>query len=177
MNIIQKALAIREGGQVKRAHTMDYTGPYNVGMHSYNALSLLLLLYPGEPRLPLVKAILWHDLPERWTGDIPSPAKWCSPELKQLLDQLENRILEKLGLSTLFKDTTSEEHDWLNAVDLLELFMWGKDQEAIGNRTVIYLISRVMGLFEKKWDKIPKEVQDFIENYRWERTAECNELL
>lgn len=177
MNLVQKALALREGGQVIRAHTMPYVGAYNVAIHSYNAVSLLLLLYPGQPRVELIRAVMWHDVPERWTGDVPSPAKWSSSDLKEVLDNLEQKILDTLGEGELFTNLTFQESYWLTAVDLLELWMWGQDQAAMGNYAANKLMYRVFELIKSKWERIPKEVQDFITEFKWERTGECNELL
>ncbi len=180
MNIVERALAIREGGQVQRAHTMQYDGPYNVAIHSYNALSLLLLLYPKTPSLGLIRAVMWHDVPERWTGDIPAPAKWASPKLKELLDKLEEKILKELGLEDLFKNLSQEELNWLNAVDLLELWIWSKEQIHHGNKNLILMAQRIIEVFNKRGDKTPNEVLHFIgdlSSVGWKRSVECNELI
>jgi hypothetical protein len=175
MTPVQKALAIREGGNTIRCHTQQYIGSYNVAMHSFNALSLLLLLYPGTVRSELVRAVLWHDVPERWTGDIPAPAKWASMSLKEVLVELEQKVLDRLGLSDLF-NLTEQEHKWLWSVDLLELYMWGKDQVALGNNTVQGLLNRVEDLFIKSQEKLPLEVIGFLAKFEWQRTPELNEL-
>lgn len=177
MNLNERILAIREGGQTQRCHTLPHSGEYNVATHSYNALSLLFLLYPGEPSQGLVKAVLWHDVPERWTGDVPAPAKWASPVLKNILDSLEDRIFEKLELLNIFTELSEEEQNWLTAVDLLELYIWGKEQEALGNQSAKELNKRVIELVKKKQEKIPKKVWKFIKNFNWSRTPECNQLL
>lgn len=177
MNLVQRVLALREAGQVQRAHTISFVGPYNIAIHSYNAVNLLLLLYPdGQPPLRLVKAVLWHDVPERWTGDIPSPAKWANPPLKHLLGIMEYRLLKAIKLYEPFQELTLQEQNWLTGVDLLELLLWGHDQLAMGNKTVEYLIHRVENLIRQKGDAIPGEVQSFINIFEWQRTPECNEL-
>lgn len=178
MNKCKQVLAIREGGQTKRAHTMQYAGEYNVAIHSYNALSLLLLLYPGEPSVGLIKAVLWHDVPERWTGDVPAPAKWASPELKKILDDLEQTILEKIGIGELYVGLRPEQLNWLNGVDLLELFIWAKEQKANGAYFADYMIDRIIGLISDRdrEGKIPKEIINFVANFKWSRSVECHEL-
>lgn len=177
MNQIERIMAIREGGQTQRCHTFPHSSLYNVAVHSYNAASLLLLLMPIPPSLNLIKAVLWHDVAERWTGDIPSPAKWASPELKQLLDNLEQRIFEKLELITIFKELTTEELNWLTSVDLLELYIWAREQEMFGNPAAAYMQDRINNLFMDKKDKIPLEVQQFKADFYWVRSTECHEFL
>lgn len=177
MNQNDRILALREGGQTLRCHTMPYHGPYNVAIHSYNAVNLLLALHPGEPSLNLIKAVMWHDIPERWTGDVPSPAKWGNPELKRILDKAEERILEYLELDKFFKVLSPEETNWLTAVDLLELFIWGYEQVMLGNSFAVRLNERVIALFKEREDKTPFEVQDFLNNFKWTRNVEYHELI
>ena len=177
MNFSEKILALREGGQVQRAHTIPHFGEYNVATHSYNALSLLLMLSPVKPSLNLVQAVLWHDVPERWTGDVPAPAKWASPVLKATLDQMEERILEKLGLNKIFAELTTVEQDWLTSVDLLELYIWTHEQVAYGNSNMIDMQKRIENVFEKRADKTPKLVREFIKEFSFKRNIECDELF
>lgn len=177
MNKISRILALREGGQTQRCHTMPHFGEYSVASHSYNATLLLLELHTKKPpSLNLIKAVLYHDVPERWTGDTPAPAKWASPILKAVLDGLELKIFEKLGIAKIFQELTEEEKMWLAAVDLLELYIWGEEQTILGNRVVADLNKRVKKLFEEKGNKFPKEVQDFVKNFEWSRSMELNEL-
>lgn len=166
----KKFLAIREGGQTQRCHTMQYIHPYNVAIHSYNALSLLLVLHPN-PSVNLIKAVLWHDVPERWTGDVPSPAKWASTNLKEALDLLEQKILIALDISDAFQQLTKEELQWLTAVDLLELWVWGKEQFQLGNTDMQTMLMKV---WYKVLDCGVQEGIDFMNNFEWQR---CDEIL
>lgn len=177
MNPIERALAYREGGHTIRCHTLQYLGHYNVAMHSYNMMSLLLLLYPNTPSLNLIKAIQWHDIPERWTGDVPTPAKMASSLLRSELYQLEQKVLEKLGIGELFLCLSEQEKQWLAAIDLLELFMWGREQYELGNTSVSSMNEQILKIFYNNWDTIPPEVQSFIENFIWNRTVECHTLI
>jgi len=131
----QLARALREGGAVERCHTIPHHGSYTVGQHSYDALSLLLVLHP-DPTLALVKAVLWHDVPERWTGDVPANAKWDNHRLAHALAVSEGKVFDALGLGPLFEGLSEEECSWLHAVDRLELWLWCQDQLALGNSNV-----------------------------------------
>lgn len=180
MNRLERILAIREGGQTQRCHTMPHhLGPYNVAVHSYNALNLLLLLWPENelPSFNLVQAVLWHDIAERWTGDTPAPTKWASPELKALLDNLEQLVLDKLGIGEVFKQLTREEAHWLTGVDLLELFIWAYEQSHFGNLAAGTMIERILALFEQKQNIIPAPIKEFLKEFKWQRSIECDELL
>lgn len=125
-----RVLATREGGAVERCHGTPHIGSYSVGSHSFGALSLVLLLHPA-PSLDLIKAVAWHDVAERWMGDMPSPIKSNNPELKRVYELIERTHLKTLGL---LPDLTSEEADWLLGVDLMDLYLWCLEQERMGCR-------------------------------------------
>lgn len=127
-----RLLATREGGQVRRCHVLPHISSYTVGLHTYGAVSLLLLLHPS-PSLALIKAVQWHDVAERWMGDMPSPVKSRHPELGQLYERIERQCLKSLGLA---QDLTADERAWLRAVDLLELYLWCREEERAGNGNV-----------------------------------------
>lgn len=178
MNIIERALAFREGGQTQRCHTMQFVGPYNVAIHSYNALILLMLLYDeGLPSLNLIKAVLWHDIPERWTGDVPTPTKMADPMLRGLLNILERKVLFTLGIEHLFENLNAKEQDWLDAIDLLELFIWSQEQFESGNKNIQSLINQILKIFATRISKIPEPVKDFVKDFKWSRSIECHELI
>lgn len=127
-----KVAATREGGAVRRCHAIPHHGLYNIAQHSYGAVSLLLLLHP-EPSLNLIKALQWHDVGERWLGDMPGPAKTVNERLGEVYEQVEARMLFQLGLAPAL---TEEEAHWLKAMDVLELWLWCREEEALGNRNV-----------------------------------------
>jgi 5'-deoxynucleotidase YfbR-like HD superfamily hydrolase len=125
--------AVREGGAVQRCHTFpQHHGPYDVAQHSYGAVSLLLLLHPN-PSLNLIKAVQWHDIGERWLGDMPSPAKTGNQHLAEVYEAEEEKILTLLGL---YFELSNQEENWLKAVDILDLWLWCREEEFLGNRSV-----------------------------------------
>lgn len=126
--------ATREGGLVERCHGTPHHGSYNVAQHSFGAVSLLLLLCPA-PSLWLIKAVQWHDVAERWLGDMPSPAKSVNAELGRVYEETELKVLHTLGLDYC-ADLSPEEADWLKAVDILELWLWTLEEETAGNAWV-----------------------------------------
>lgn len=159
----QRARYAREAGYVRRVHTMPVVGPeYNDAVHSYNAVSLLLVLHPG-PSVRLIRRLLWHDAGERIAGDIPHPAKKQKPEMAASYEDLERRALEKYGL--LSSGLTDEEEVWEHAMDMLEFWMWCRDQTALGNGLVWEAHENIVQVLNRlrAADKLPRRVCDFIE--------------
>lgn len=152
---------LREAGLVERMHTEPHFGSYSVGLHSYNAVNLLLLLNPS-PSMNLVKAVLWHDAAERLTGDVPAPAKWANPELKASLDLSEDRILGHYGLKIVLD---SYENQWLKAVDRLELWIWASEQARFGFQFSGEACSMIEKLMQREDSFTPYEVTKFMAEF------------
>lgn len=166
MDPAKRIAVLREGGCVQRAHTMPHHGEYTVGKHSFDAVNLLFVLHP-DPPMHLVKAVLWHDIGERWTGDVPATAKWSDGELAKRLDMLESRCLKAAGLE---QTLSPEERLWLRAVDRIELLLWAKEQLAMGNLNANAIIGNLASWFKRT--AIPVQCKNFVENHKWGRTPD-----
>lgn len=156
---------LREAGAVERCHTLPHCGSYTVGQHSFDAVSLLLVLHPN-PSLDLIKAVLWHDVAERWTGDVPAVAKWDDPELSRLLVALEERVFQKLGVQSP-NNLSEQDHQWLEAVDKLELWLWAKGQLRMGNQNAAIVFRNLEPWFERT--EVPPAVLQLMCNYEEKR--------
>ena len=86
-----------------------------------------MLLLHSESTIELVRAVQWHDLAERWTGDIPATAKWMSGTLNDSIKELEERILKHFGLKAWGLSVSDEE--WLKAVDVLDAWLWCRENQ------------------------------------------------
>lgn len=164
---VKLATQLREAYAVKRFHCVPQHGQNTVGQHTVDMLSLLFVLYPGEPRMNLVKAVMFHDVPERWTGDIPAPAKRANGELGRHIHDLDRRVLKSLGLQ--FK-LTPEEMIWLHALDRLECFLWARDQQAMGNVAANAVAGDLLASFASS--PLPKPIVEFLGNHRWTRNSD-----
>lgn len=159
----EQVKAYREGGLVERCHTTPHIGTYNVAIHSYNLVGMILVLHPS-PGVPLIQAAMSHDLPERWTGDIPYPAKFSYAPLDKASKELEQFIKAYTGTLDHLND---EDKKWLKALDLAELFCWAVDQIHMGNQNVRQITEVIHELIYAEW--IPQPVKDFVSEYSPER--------
>lgn len=162
MNEQLRIHATREGGAVERCHGTPHHGSYSVGLHTFNAVSLLLLLHPA-PSLDLIKTVQWHDVAERWLGDVPSPAKSVAHGFVEPYAQAEERVLYQLGLCRLGCDLPADDLNWLKAVDILELWLWTADQLLLGNRNVARMRRACEDVLNRYWDEgtLPEPVREF----------------
>ncbi len=130
MTVEKQVQATREGGAVQRCHVLRHGRPYDVAQHTFGAVNLLLLLHPN-PTIQLVKAVQWHDVVEKWTGDLPAPAL-RNAGVAEAVERLRRDVLCRLGLYA--GDSTSmllteEEREWVHAVDVLEFWLWCRENQ------------------------------------------------
>jgi 5'-deoxynucleotidase YfbR-like HD superfamily hydrolase len=158
--------AVREAGLTRRAHVLPYQGSYNIAQHSYGATSLLLLLNP-DPSLELIKAVMWHDVAERWLGDLPSPAKVFSKELKEIYEAEELKILKTLEL---FPGLSLMDQRWLKAVDIMDLWLWARENRAQGDLAVTGIMDNCyLALVElRRLNDLPDHAKEFFDMVRSE---------
>jgi 5'-deoxynucleotidase YfbR-like HD superfamily hydrolase len=165
---VVRALRFREGGHVERCHVIPHQGSYSVGSHSWQAATLLLVLHP-DPSIALLKAVLLHDVQERWVGDLPIPSGEVFLDLKKEYETAENRILDALEID-LGHSLTHKDYVWLKAVDRVELLLWCLDQEALGNRHVVRVHENIERCL--KGMTLPQEMIDFLSQFKWQRTTD-----
>lgn len=171
MDLLKKLRIVREAGHVERAHNVPHHGSYSVGKHSYDVVSILLLLHPS-PSNQLIRAALWHDMPERFLGDLPAPAKWYNPKLNKQYQDAEQSVLDRFGEHDLMSRLTLEETDWLHAADRLELLMWADDQLALGNRHIEPLRANVIKWFEHHSGTTPAPILSILNDLSFVRIQE-----
>ena len=163
----QKIKFAREAAAVDRCHTAIKIGHYDVGLHTYNMLSILRVLWPDAP-VRLIWAIHAHDIPERLTGDIPAPSKWFGVVDRNELEKLEDQILDCTGFD--HDELSPTESLWLKGIDILELYLWTKDQIHLGNRNSELMKRRIEDLIEDV-DWLPFEITEaftYAQESSWE---------
>lgn len=165
MNVQQ----IREGGHVQRCHVVPHVGSYSVAEHSWQAAVLYLCLCP-DPNPVVTQAILLHDTQERWVGDAPAPAKWDFVALGRQYMIAESQARRALCLPQY--DFTEEDHWWCKGVDVLELYLWCRDQEAFGNQHITELRNNIAQWFNKNREFLPALLWNYWNEYDWKRTSD-----
>lgn len=172
MNLSDRVRAVREAAAVERCHTVPHIRPYSNGDHTYGVCVLLRLLWPTEPHL--VDFALFHDVPERWTGDVPSPVIASHPMLRGALAQEDTRISSLLTLPCEHS-LEGRDFDKFKACDRLELWLWTWEEEAMGNQMVLGVRRALDALFSQPGT--PPEVVTLIETFRAEGWRRLPEVL
>lgn len=116
-------------GEVQRFHTIRTIRPQDIANHSWRVAIILLHVWPDAP-VHVIKAALYHDVSEYFTGDVPATAKWCAPNLKRSLNDLDDWIRNKYDLNI---DLTEEEKRVLKWCDHCDLALRSWEEYRMGN--------------------------------------------
>lgn len=167
----------REAADIQRCHTIRTIGEYPIGQHSFNMLLILRVLWPDAPK-ELLWAIIEHDIPERLTGDIPSPSKWAGIVDKALLSEFERLLMITLYGTHHEGDLSEHLASWLRGLDILELWMFTQDQIMLGNQNFHSMALRIDRFMKSSAHLIAGPVLDLYHelcNYPWERMPELGD--
>lgn len=107
---------ILQSSGVSRFHAVPGLAPQTIAQHSWG-VAMLYQYFEPKCRKELVLAALTHDCTELVTGDIPATAKWQSPELKTILDEIESKTEQEWGIAF---ELNPEEKRLLKLCDGLE---------------------------------------------------------
>ena len=132
---------ILQSGQVVRNHTtnLEYQ---TIGNHTWGVMVLLDHFYPDSPQY-LLRAALYHDCPEFITGDSPAPVKWEYPEIKAMLDKVEQEVGFEMELPEI--NLTPEEKAAVKNCDILEFLHRTVCLYEQGNGLAFYIFKRAGG--------------------------------
>ncbi len=135
---------------IARWSLMRSTVQENVQEHSHmvavlaHALGLIRRDVFGHDCDPdaLAAAALYHDAPEILTGDLPSPIKYHSSDIKRAYDEVERLAVEKLLLELpealrpayrALLSVSPETHEMVKAADRLSAYIMCVEERKAGN--------------------------------------------
>ena len=116
---------------------------------------------------------LYHDCSEILTGDLPTPIKYHSPEIREAYSQVEELACEKL-LATLPKELRAayspllsgelqrRQHDLVKAADKLSAYLKCVEERKAGNNDFLSAEAQTRAALEE--NSLP-EVRYFLEHF------------
>lgn len=123
----------------------------------------------------IVLKAIYHDMPEIFTGDIPTPVKYFSDETKNAYGSVENASLSKLvsmlpsemqgDYRELF-DYTAEEKIIIKAADRLSAYIKCREETNYGNREFVKAGERLLTAIKgMKCEEADYFISNFIESF------------
>ena len=120
LELLQKRL---RGGNVLRYHTRpEIMDGQNVAAHTWRAVVILHTLFPYVS-INAVLYMLYHDVAEFETGDMPATTKWKYDKLSELMNQVESDYEKQLGIGSSCIEVTEKEKKLCDISDKLELVL------------------------------------------------------
>lgn len=145
-----------QASNVLRAHTRPALNRQTIGHHTFRVLILLdWVHYPFSMGYNLVRAALYHDVPEYHTGDIPGQIKASNQQLSDALDILEREFLTKHQME--IKDLSSIERYLLNICDRADLCYWSIEEVQMGNGNFVDIYARAKEMVLVEYRKYCEE--------------------
>lgn len=164
---------IYDGAKTKRFHTRDMLTSQNVGEHSFGVAMLVYLMEP-QARKEVLLSALTHDLAEHQIGDISSPVKRANPMLAEMLQVMETKLLDNLGLE--FESVlTPSEAALVKAADMLDGLMFCVRERRMGGRGEVSAIyKRYTSYFDEQLHLLPARAAVLLDAVKelWEESNE-----
>jgi len=112
-----------KGGHVVRYHTRpELADGQNVAAHTWRAMVILQTLWPDVSKNCLLH-MMYHDVAEAETGDMPATTKWKYDGLADLMNKVEHDYEKSIGVGPLVFPVTTYERALCDIADKLELIM------------------------------------------------------
>lgn len=151
---------------IKRYNTMFSNLNETVAAHSFNVAIITLKLhelYKSDYKLNLnkmLKMALIHDVGELETGDIVYSTKKNHPEVKKILDEIEQEyILKLLGKnykSTIkeFEERKTSEAILVKIADIISSHIYGLQEVKSGNKEFKIVVKRSKASLNKLYKQL-----------------------
>ena len=152
----------RLAGEVYRYHTWPHLRRQSIGEHSWQLLRIWSLIW-GPPPVDITSYIIWHDAGEIAIGDNPFPVKQNNPELKKMLDFMEEEALKKMGAPTV--ELIPADKIRVKICDLLDMHEFGLNEEQLGNKYAHPIVVDTLRTVYKLMDKLPEKENQLIYQY------------
>lgn len=161
MNYFNVFSDIVYGGNVKRFHTFRMNQDQDVAQHSFNAALIAAFIAEkvnvdnsrdGDDKFcnphKVMTHMLFHDIAEQWTGDVPSIIKTRYPEIGDTFNKIESDLATgRLGFSSFYRDSQHlnvDEKCIVKFVDQLEAFITCKNEQMMGNIKLGLIADKIM---------------------------------
>lgn len=124
------AYSPRWAGMIQRYHATPTIRNQSVGEHTFQVMLAYVQEF-GNPPPHVWFYMLYHDVAEIGTGDVPFLVKRRFPNLKLELNKAEPEILADFGVPVML--LTEKEERRIKWADLMEMKRFALEELAMGN--------------------------------------------
>ncbi len=139
-----------KGGTVERFHTRPLIHKQNNAEHQYGVVTIAALLDPDISKQSLLR-MLWHDVHEGQTGDIPYYSKLNWPDLKVALTKAEAELDSRYNLLPEF--STEQDKITLKLAEYFDVLIFCSKETYLGNKEFFITIQECVDLIDELMQK------------------------
>lgn len=145
MSLVDRMMSSRRLAlSVKRYHTWPTIQQQTVADHTCQVMRVYVEIF-GPPSQDVFLYMLWHDISEMHTGDIPFQAKRLYPALKKVVDEIDHSVravMDQDGAGGFVYRVSDEEVKLAKVCDLLEMWEFGRQEMSLGNKMAEPIVTR-----------------------------------
>lgn len=159
-----------QAGRILRFHSSPGGGRQNIADHTWGMAMIFRHLFPEHWNSDIATWILFHDVPEIATGDVPFPTKRKHPLLVEELDKAEEEFIKEFSLPDI--KLSGKEFNLCKIADALELYVYSVHEIGLGNQYALqwkenishalqFLIDRTASDYS---EEIARRITDFLKS-------------
>lgn len=165
---------LRCAGSVKRYHTWPTISQQTVADHTFHVLRIFRECYPGHlATMRVVDEILYHDMAEITTGDLPYPVKRENRELGRQVKMVEDEWFMEMGIE--HNRLNEDERHCLKMCDMLEMAEFAVHEMCLGNTYALPVYSRIMDWYLESGRQVRNDQTDEFVNNLCRKVGEMND--
>lgn len=132
--------SLLDGGWIERYHIKGQRmlTRQSVAEHSWRMSAIVFAVNP-QLSANVLWALLFHDVSERVTGDVPANVKRANPEIERVINEVSTNEEIRLGIRF---NLTAEEQKLLSWADRFEGALHCLDELEMGNHKILATLHR-----------------------------------
>lgn len=155
--------SLRFAGLVGRYHTWPTLRKQTIAEHTWHMLRLYERIW-GKLHELVTAYILYHDVGENRSGDMPFLAKVQFPDLRRGADAAEAQSLADMGIvMPRIGDALKRR---VKVCDLIEMWEFGTEEFMMGNQYATPIIEDTLTALDDVQKLLPPEDQERLKKYR-----------
>jgi len=148
---------------VERFHTWPTIQRQTVADHTWNVLRIYIEIF-GAPGAIVLKEIMFHDVGEVISGDVPYPTKAENPVLKKEVDRIEKEFIDA-HVPGPSHPARQECLTQIKVCDLIEMYEFGIQEEMLGSRYAGPIVRQTYDHVLRLIDQLKMEERHAVLNY------------
>lgn len=152
-------------GNVKRYHTWPTIQTQNNADHTWNVMRIYWVIFGNLPDV-VSTHLIWHDVGELVSGDVPHPIKRDNPELGLVHRRLEDEAVLSIAGPRAMVSLPSDYVRMCKLCDLIEMYEFATVEKNLGNKyaePVMFVTMQGISVLNHQLSRVSQmKVQEYL---------------